>query len=374
MLSRMHNGYCYPQLILPDELAVRLNQCFIRGKKFGKAKDGIYLQDLISEAKKIDYKCADIEYLVPPFYPEPPKINIVSETKTIHYTNYHLGCWVTVLIIIVIIAISLADVFGGIGAGFLYALSFTPIFIYMLNGFDAIKGTPDSKEVKRSVKEINQLKKEAKEDYEKRMQLYREAKQSYGTRLDNYTLTQRANMARIESIIDKIFWNLNGKFRAEIHVFPERANEVPQRGRSENRLFARLMEKMPHYVKIDMQVGRYYPDICIIEPGEFAIDIEVDEPYSIGSKLETHYIGCGDEHRNETFADNGWFVLRFSEEQVITQTDKCVEIIESLVSFLRYGKYESLRKMYDLTQILATPRWSKEQARLLAIKDSRELY
>lgn len=374
MLSRIHNGYCYPQLVLPTELCSKLNQPFIRGMKLRTDKDGIYLQDIISEAKKIDSNNSDLEYLVPPAYPFPPQIDKVCETKTIFVTNNHLGCWGTIIVLLLIICICTAIGTGELGAGILYSLAFVPVFLLVAHQYGAMKSTREIKTVRLSDSEINQKKSEAKEKYEKELQKYRENKLSYQSRLENYTLTQRANMVRIESIIDKILWNLNGKSRTVIHIPAERATEVPQRGRSENILFASLMESMPNYVKVDMQVGRYFPDICIVLPGQFAIDIEIDEPYVFGSKIETHYRGCGDELRNEIFADNGWFVLRFSEEQVITQTENCIEIIESLVSYLRFGKFESLKKLFNRIQLMAKPRWSKEQARLMMIKNSREQY
>lgn len=374
MLSRMHNGYCYPQLIVPNEMSSKLNRTFIRGMKHTTDKKGIYLQDLISVAKMLSSDYSTIEYISPPSVPDPPIIDEVSETKTIYVNDYHLGCWATILIILLIICIWTTVETGILVIGILYSLSFVPAFLISLHQSDMLRSEKRMKTVRLSNSEIKQKKKDAKEKYEHELQQYRDDKLSYQARFNNYIMTQRANMARIEPILDKILWQFNGKYKTVIQITAERATEVPQRGRSENLLFVQLMEKMPNYVKIDMQVGRYFPDICIIIPGVLAIDIEVDEPYTIGSKSETHYIGCSDEFRNEIFADNGWFVLRFSEEQIITQMDNCVEIIESLVAFVSFGRYESLQRMFHLTQVISKPRWSKEQARLLALKNSREQY
>lgn len=374
MLSRLHNGYCYPQLILPNELCSKLNKSFIRGMKLRTDKNGIYLQDIISEAKKIDTNNSDLEYIVPPSYPYPPQIDKVSETKSIFVTNNHMGCWGTIIVLLLLICICTALSTGDLGAGILYALAFVPVFLLAAHQYGAMKSTREMKTVRLSDSELNLKKKEAKDKYESQLQQYRENKLTYDARLENYMLTQRANMSRIEKIIDKILWHLNGRFRTKIDISAERANEIPQRGRSENILFERLMELMPDYIKVDMQVGRYYPDICVTIPGVLALDIEVDEPYAFGSMKETHYHGCGDEIRNEIFADNGWFVLRFSEEQIITQTDECIDIIDSLVSYIRYGKYESLKRLFHTIELMAKPRWTKEQARLMIIKNSRNQY
>lgn len=44
------------------------------------------------------------------------------------------------------------------------------------------------------------------------------------------------------------------------------------------------MEVFPNNIFIDMQVGPYFPDICLIISGMISIDIEIDEPYVMGSK------------------------------------------------------------------------------------------
>lgn len=374
MLSRIHNGYCYPQLIIPDEIISRLNQLFIRGMKLKTDNNGIYLQDLISEAKLIEPSFSDIKYLIPPAYPYPPQIEKVPETKTIFVTNNHLGCWGTIIILLLIICVCTAIGTGEIGAGILYSMAFIPVFLLVAHQYGAMKSTREMKTVRLSEIELEQKKKEAKVKYDRQLQQYRESKTTFDTRLEDYNLTQRANMSRIESKMDEILWQINGRLRLKVQETAERATDVPQRGRSENTLFERLMKIMPNYVKIDMKVGRYYPDLCVIIPGVLALDIEVDEPYAFGSKVETHYHGCGDATRNEIFADNGWYILRFSEEQVIVQTDKCVEIIENLVSYVRTGNFFSLQKLYNTMQLMAKPRWSKEQARLMAIRNRRELY
>lgn len=187
-------------------------------------------------------------------------------------------------------------------------------------------------------------------------------------RLEAYNRQQLLNMQRIAPLMDIILWRLCNKFRCISHINAERATEIPIKGCSENYLFAKLMEVFPNNIFIDMQVGPYFPDICLIISGMISIDIEIDEPYVMGSKKETHYRGCGDEQRDEYFINNGWYVIRFSEEQVIKNTDLCVNIINHLVLYLQEGDIKHIDKLFFTIANMATPKWTKEQSRLMSIK------
>ncbi|MCX6328243.1 MAG: hypothetical protein NTZ85_01835 [Bacteroidia bacterium] len=75
------------------------------------------------------------------------------------------------------------------------------------------------------------------------------------------------------------------------------------------------------------------------------IDIEINEPYSIENGLPLHFYYYSfseegwtlketDSMRDAFFSLKGWFVVKFSEEQVISFPDRCCKVIYKLVRSL----------------------------------------
>lgn len=145
----------------------------------------------------------------------------------------------------------------------------------------------------------------------------------------------------------------------------------PQRGKSEDMLFYSLMKELPSYVKMDKVLGNYTPDLILHNGCSCPIDLEIDEPYELRTKKEIHYIGCGDEERNNFFTSNDWFVLRFSENQIKSHLNECLKIVKALVYFTEWGDTSQLREIEDILNKIKEPRWTKEQARMLAIDNYR---
>lgn len=113
----------------------------------------------------------------------------------------------------------------------------------------------------------------------------------------------------------------------------------------------------------------YYPDFTFIcRNTELHIDIEIDEPYSINDKTPIHYIDSTDDERNNWFLNENWCIIRFSEKQIILEPDKCINLIESVVSNIlnRNLKFE-----YDL---IKDKKWSYEESLVMALKNSRHDY
>ncbi|WVS92221.1 hypothetical protein DOP62_14115 (plasmid) [Synechococcus elongatus PCC 11801] len=81
----------------------------------------------------------------------------------------------------------------------------------------------------------------------------------------------------------------------------------------------------------------YFPDILIYTDTNFLIDIEIDEPWYF-SKDE----GCRklshdpdrDAIRNQAFLREGIVVIRFTEKQVVSQTQACIQLIQVVVNSL----------------------------------------
>ncbi len=126
---------------------------------------------------------------------------------------------------------------------------------------------------------------------------------------------------------------------------------------------------------IDYSVDRpYEPDFVYFEYSpEICIDIEIDEPYDFVSRLPTHYIGSNDEERDDFFLRKDWFVIRFSEEQVVRWPDSCCKAIAQFVNLFVDDKWNM--ELFDGIPDLNTKgRWDKDKSNALAAIGFRESY
>ena len=114
----------------------------------------------------------------------------------------------------------------------------------------------------------------------------------------------------------------------------------------------------------------YEPDIAIIETDSqlgLRIDIEIDEPYSGYDKKPIHYIGCGDNYRDENLVNMGWIVLRFSEKQIHKEASQCVSFIRYIISRLI-----TPNKLQPFASPSYDKRWTKVEAEIMAARRFRE--
>lgn len=116
----------------------------------------------------------------------------------------------------------------------------------------------------------------------------------------------------------------------------------------------------------------YKPDIAIVWKSKgICIDVEVDEPYDILSRKPIHYLDgdCSDYLRNAYFLENGWYVARVTEEQVI----KKIEDVYNYISRLVFAISEDERFKVD-SDIKPVKRWTREEAQRMAENNYREGY
>ena len=115
----------------------------------------------------------------------------------------------------------------------------------------------------------------------------------------------------------------------------------------------------------------YKPDIAILWKSKgIAIDVEIDEPYDIKSRRPIH--GLDDEKdyiRNAYFLENGWFVIRIAEEQVIKNVDGIYGYVSKIISV--FAKDERFTRDCSIDPVM---RWSKEEAKKMAVDGYREKY
>ena len=111
----------------------------------------------------------------------------------------------------------------------------------------------------------------------------------------------------------------------------------------------------------------YVPDFAYVDEATgLCIDIEIDEPYSMPEKQPIHFVG-EDDYRNCYFMDNGWFIVRFAEEQIANQPNACLGYIRSVID-----------NILQNSEVNVTPvpvsRWDYFDAKRYAAFDYRNTY
>jgi len=151
-----------------------------------------------------------------------------------------------------------------------------------------------------------------------------------------------------------------------------------KRGVSERAFHRSLLKAFGKRIKRNLSLNfdgakhDYEPDFAFIDPAyELFVDIEVDEPYSGISRKPMHYQGCYDQDRDRYFNQNGWVVIRFTEEQVVTQPLYCCCFIGKVLNLL-IEDYNFPEEQSELLK--ATKQWTYEEAEQLARDNFRESY
>ena len=118
---------------------------------------------------------------------------------------------------------------------------------------------------------------------------------------------------------------------------------------------------------------RYEPDLAYIdEQRGIYIDIENDEPYTMGKRTPTHYLGK-DDQRNENVTAAGWIVLRFSEKQCIDSPARVARTVMDVVRSIA-PDVEMPRVLQNVHPVDADPRWDHDTARQRAKSRYRDSY
>lgn len=118
---------------------------------------------------------------------------------------------------------------------------------------------------------------------------------------------------------------------------------------------------------------RYEPDLAYIdEQRGIYIDIENDEPYTMGKRTPTHYLGK-DNQRNENVTAAGWIVLRFSEKQCIDSPARVARTIMDVVHSIA-PDVEMPQVLQNIQPVDTDPRWDYDTARQHAKSRYRDSY
>lgn len=118
---------------------------------------------------------------------------------------------------------------------------------------------------------------------------------------------------------------------------------------------------------------RYEPDLAYIdEQRGIYIDIENDEPYTMGKHIPTHYIGKDDE-RNRHITSAGWIVLRFSERQFIDEPAGVARTVMNVVRLIA-PDVEMPKHLRDVSPVEPDSRWDYDTALSRAKSRYRNTY
>ncbi len=201
-----------------------------------------------------------------------------------------------------------------------------------------------------------------KERYEKQMETYKKDLISYQKKVEDILSYTNINNFRIIERERRIATKYRGK---------ELDRDV-QKGRYDDFFLQKLKNsfnnKISDLIEFTLPNGNaFVPDAAFIDPiSGLCIDIEIDEPYSIPSGKAIHYIGGPDDNRNTYFAEMGWFVIRFAEEQIAKYSEQCIVFIKEFIAQLKNGQRPSFP--------FPVKRWTINDSFLLFKNNYRQTY
>ena len=149
--------------------------------------------------------------------------------------------------------------------------------------------------------------------------------------------------------------------------------DAPKKGIAEEFFSDFLKNANEFIVYKSLKIDYYYPDITLLhEETNVLIDIEIDEPYSFEDRIPIHH-GDMDDNRDKYFAENGFFVIRFSENQIINETLKCYNLIKDCISKIKLldSNIEFYSNNSNIKHIKCTA-WNYEEAFNMAYEHTRK--
>jgi len=186
---------------------------------------------------------------------------------------------------------------------------------------------------------------------------YEESLRSYWNGINTYEAMYKEFIKGLEKYKDEYIYD---KYLQEIKskITFSRSNDVIKKGKSEDNFLKYLLNRFQtNELMINIAVNTFksafYPDFLFISKNKkFCIDIEIDERYDYETKKPIHFIGSDDE-RNNFFLDKNCFIIRFAEEQVTEEPEKCCQFIQDFVNIIcrpqLYGLKNNIRKIKPWT-------------------------
>jgi len=168
-------------------------------------------------------------------------------------------------------------------------------------------------------------------------------------------------------------------FKKLIIPIPQKASfSMSTKGRSEIYFLKFLKAFFADHVSNELHfvLGKWLPKVpdftLAYNEEKIYIDIEIDEPYSLTNDSLFHHDGI-DSDRNFTFIHNNWFVIRFTEEQVIKYPNDCCLFIQQFKDYL-VEKLDGRENIWENKFKYPTETWTEELLKIKKNEKYRELY
>ncbi len=180
------------------------------------------------------------------------------------------------------------------------------------------------------------------EKYKKEYEEYQRKKESFiedGRRFSEKIQKYRQELLLYEKEKEIVYSPQNVKQYQEAYYY-ERLNNSPKPlryindsdtilGKSEDFFFNKLNQVFPDRIFRSRTIEKtsFLPDIILWDKSlNILIDIEIDEPYILETGEPIHHLESNDYKRDIFFTNQNWFVLRFAEVQIVTETQACIKL------------------------------------------------
>ena len=116
------------------------------------------------------------------------------------------------------------------------------------------------------------------------------------------------------------------------------------------------------------------PDFLLFDRiNNIYLDIEIDEPYVWKENIITHFIGA-DFHRDFTVTRANWFILKFTEEQIIVNPLKAIEIIKETFSHIESLINGKEPNFLNFHPGFTSKAWTKKDCTRMMVENYRSTY
>jgi hypothetical protein len=106
----------------------------------------------------------------------------------------------------------------------------------------------------------------------------------------------------------------------------------------------------------------------ICKETNFHIDIEIDEPSSVDNGKPIHHDRTNDEESDLFFEEINWGIIRFTERQIIENSEECISLIQNVLNAI------NIKHNYFEHNVPLEKKWSYEEALIMSNNGFRSTY
>lgn len=116
------------------------------------------------------------------------------------------------------------------------------------------------------------------------------------------------------------------------------------------------------------------PDFVIyLKESNLCLDIEIDEPYVWHLNKPTHFHAY-DVDRDFSMLYENWFIIRFTEEQVVIHPNECIQFIVQLIDYIKDCLKMKLYRAWESKFEYSQKSWSEANCKSMMLQDYRKGY